>query len=165
MLTWELCGELMTDGRPFSVRKIYTWSMHEKAALRKDLESWRGLAFSDRDFDGPGAFNTKKLLGAPCTITVSHTVKPDGTTYAKVTGIGKAMKGIQIPPCVNPHAYLALTKGDFDPNALAALSDKMKATIAASPEYFELMNGANGSVESDDDGPRPFAPVDDDIPF
>lgn len=162
MLTWELCGELMTDGRPFSISKTYTWSMHEKAGLRKDLEAWRGKSFSDADFEGPNAFNTKKLLGAPATLTISHHTKPNGDAYAKLAGIGKAMKGIQIPDCVNPKVYLALTKEDFDPTVFAGLSDKLKGIIAASPEYAEL---TQQSAQHDDPGMREFAPLDDDIPF
>src|SRR5271168_3727728 len=53
MISWELVGEVMSDGRPFSASKTYTLSMHEKATLRKDLEAWRGKAFVDADFEGP----------------------------------------------------------------------------------------------------------------
>ena len=35
--------EQMSDGRPFTISKRYTWSTHEKATLRKDLEAWRGV--------------------------------------------------------------------------------------------------------------------------
>jgi hypothetical protein len=163
MLTWELCGELMEDGKPFSASKTYTWSMHEKATLRKDLESWRGVAFTDSDFDGPNAFNTKKLLGAPCTLSIIHVAKGD-KTYANIGSIGKVMKGVQVPPLVNPKTYLALVKGEFDATIFAALSDKMKGIIASSPEYHEL----SAQAERHDDpgsGPREFAPLDDDIPF
>jgi len=164
MLTWELCGELMGDGRPFSASKTYTWSMHEKATLRKDLEAWRGVAFTDADFEGPNAFNTKKLLGAPCTLSITHTTKNDGSIYAKISSIGKVMKGVQVPALVNQKTYLALVKNEFDPLVFAALSDKMKGIIAASPEYHEL----SADAERHDDpgsGPREFAPLDDDIPF
>ncbi len=162
MLTWELCGELMADNRPFSISKTYSWSMHEKATLRKDLEAWRGRAFVDDDFEGPNAFNTKKLLGVPCTLTVTHTTKGD-KTFANVASIGKAMKGIQVPERVNPLVYLALTKDEFDAEVFGSLSDKLKLSISASPEYQELKRGAErhddpgGHYENDyDPAETPF---------
>ena len=36
----------MEDGRPFGVFKTYTASLFESAALRKDLERWRGKSFT-----------------------------------------------------------------------------------------------------------------------
>ena len=50
MVSWELPDEKMDDGRPFVISKRYTWSMHEKATLRKHLEAWRGKGFSEEDF-------------------------------------------------------------------------------------------------------------------
>lgn len=162
MLTWELCGELMDDGRPFSASKTYTWSMHEKATLRKDLEAWRGKSFTDDDFDGPNAFNTKKLLGAPCTLTITHVTKGD-RTYANVASIGKAMKGVEIPALVNSKIYLALVKDEFDSTVFAGLSDKMREIIAGSPEYRELMLGSER--HDDPSGYNSGHALDDDIPF
>ena len=162
MITWELADELMADGRPFSASKTYTWSMHEKATLRKDLESWRGKAFVDEDFEGANAFNTKKLLGAPCMLTISHETKGD-KTFAKVVSIGKLLKGVQPPPLVNKIQYLALTEEGYDPEVYAGLSDKMKALIAESPEYMELM----AKRHRHDDPGTAYGGVDpnDEIPF
>jgi hypothetical protein len=161
MISWELADELMADGRPFSASKTYTWSMHEKATLRKDLESWRGKAFTDEDFEGPNAFNTKKLLGAPCMLTISHETKGD-KTFSKVVSIGKLLKGVQPPPLVNKIQYLALTE-EFDPEVYAGLSDKMKALIAESPEYQEIMSKRH---QPDDPG-NGYGGIDpnDEIPF
>lgn len=159
MLTWELCNEFMTDGRPFSASKTYTWSMHEKATLRKDLEAWRGRNFTDDDFDGPNAFNTKKLIGAPCTLTITHETKPNGNTYAKVTSIGKVIKGMAVPEMINSPVYLALVREEFEPTAFAGLSDKLREIIGASPEYIGLM--ADSRQHDDPGGHNP----DDDIPF
>lgn len=162
MISWELADELMADGRPFAASKTYTWSMHEKATLRKDLEAWRGKAFTDDDFDGPNAFNTKKLLGAPCMLTITHETK-DGKTYAKISSIGKLMRGMTPPPLVNPIQYLALTEEGWDASVYGALSDKMKSVISASPEYKEIIakshrhddpgNGFNAGGDPNDEIP------------
>lgn len=164
MLTWELGEELMSDGRPFSISKTYTWSMNEKATLRKHLEAWRGRAFTDDDFEGPNAFNTKKLLGAPCMLTITHETKGD-KTFANISGIGKLTKGFTPKSLSNTTVYLALTKEAWNRDLYEALSEKMKEIIGASPEYKAMMQELR---QSDDPGipeARGGTDLHDDIPF
>lgn len=78
---------------PRVIGKTYTASMSEKANLRKHLESWRGMAFTDTQAED---FDTRLLLGKSCILTVTHSQK-DGKTYANITGIGKLMKGVTVP--------------------------------------------------------------------
>lgn len=163
LLTWELGDELMTDGRPFSASKTYTWSMHEKASLRRDLEAWRGRSFVDDDFDGPNAFNTRKLLGAPCMLTITHETKGD-RTFAKIVSIGKLTKGITPKALTNPMTYLALAKDGWDPAVFGGLSDKMRESIAETPEYKQIM-GASQRHDDPGDGYNAGHDPDDDIPF
>lgn len=93
-ISWELCDELMQDGRPFSVSREYTLSLNEKATLRHDLESWRGKPFSDQELQGFDVFN---VLGKPCLVNVVHKPKRDGTgSYAAVASISPIPKGV--PP-------------------------------------------------------------------
>lgn len=163
MLSWELADELMSDGRPFSASKTYTWSMNEKATLRKDLESWRGRAFEDADFEGENAFNTKKLLGAPCMMTITHETRGD-KTYAKVASIGKLLKGVTPPPLVNKIQYLSLTPEGWDAAVYADLSEKMKSVISSSPEYREMME-KNHRHDDPGNGFHPGHDPSDEIPF
>jgi hypothetical protein len=162
MISWLTPDELMSDGRPFSVHKRYTWSMHEKAALRHDLESWRGKAFTMDDFEGPNAFNTKKLIGQPCMLTVTHDSR-DGKTYTNVASVGKLMKGVKPGELTEPTVYISLEKGEFDQAAFDALKDGLKERIASSPEYQEL-KGAGKQSLSDDEAYAGVDP-DDTIPF
>ena len=60
----------MNDGKPFVVSKIYTASLFESAALRKDLVSWRGRQFSDKELAG---FDIDKLLGCTANVEVGLT--------------------------------------------------------------------------------------------
>ena len=69
MISWELEAK-MTDGRPFSVHKRYTFSTDQKASLRQDLESWRGVPFTPEDL---GKFQMANLLGKSCLIGIVHT--------------------------------------------------------------------------------------------
>jgi hypothetical protein len=159
MLSWELPEEKMKDGRPFTISQRYTWSMSEKATLRKHLESWRGLAFTDNDF-GPGGFNVKNVLTKACTLAVSHTEK-NGKQYANVTSVSKPMKGLTIPPLVNEAIYLWLTPDLFEDTVFQKLSQGLQGAIMQSPEYGYVTGRPN-------DEPPPADANDfhsDDIPF
>lgn len=136
MIGFELPTELMADGRPFSIHKRYTFSTHEKATFRKDLESWRGRKFEDSDF-GPGGFDVRNLIGVPCTLTIVHSEKGNDT-YANIASIGKAMKGIETPAQVNPSVYFTLERDGFDAAVMDSLSDKLKEFIRDTPEYRNL---------------------------
>lgn len=173
MIGFELAGELMEDGRPFTIHKRYTWSTHEKANMRKDLESWRGAKFNESDF-GPGGFDVRNLLGVPATLTIVHS-EHDGKNYSNIASIGKAMKGVQMPEQVNPSVYLSLQSDRFDRELFEGLSDKLKAFIAESPEYQAIFAPKTGNGAShtsyDDRNPPPhgegsgIGDLDDDIPF
>ena len=81
LISWEIPEEKMEDGRPFMISQSYTWSMHEKSNLRKALEAWRGMAFTERDF-GPNGFDIKNVLGKACTLSIVHTSKDGSTSLA-----------------------------------------------------------------------------------
>jgi hypothetical protein len=162
LIGWEV-DEKMDDGRPFTISNRYTWSMSEKANLRKDLESWRGLAFKESDF-GPGGFNVKRLLGAPCMLTVVHTEK-DGKTYANIRAISKLPKGMTPLHQENPLTFLSLEPEEFDRAIYDALSDGLKQMIAKSPEYQRIANGGHVSDQTDSGAGRGGHDLDDDIPF
>lgn len=162
MISWEITDEelRMDDGRPYTLSQRYTWSMHEKAGLRKTLESWRGRPFEDADF-GEGGFDTKNLLGAPCFLSIMH-VEKGGKTYANITGVSKLMKGINPGTLVNDKVYFSLD--DFDRDALAKLSDGLQSTIKSSPEYQAMSN--TGPAEFHAGGDPGWQPDDmTDIPF
>jgi hypothetical protein len=160
MLSWELPGELMEDGRPFSAHQRYTFSSSEKSHFRKHLESWRGLAFKDEDF-GEGGFDIRNLLGVPCMLSIVHTTKSD-KTYANVAGVMKLPKGMDAPQLANETLFLSLAPGEFDEAAFEKLSDNIKDTVRKSPEYQEIANGDIPAATSPDDY---GADLDDEIPF
>lgn len=91
-VVWQT-GELRDDGKPFLVSKRYTLSLHEKAALRKDLESWRGRAFTSEELEG---FDVEAVLGAGAMVSVIQTAN-NGTVYANVNAVMKPPKGVSLP--------------------------------------------------------------------
>jgi hypothetical protein len=136
MLTWELTDpdERMEDGRPWTISQRYTWSMHEKSTLRKTLESWRGKSFEESDF-GPGGFDVRKLLGAPCLLSLVHAEKGD-KTYTNISAVTKLPKGMQPGTQVNESVYFSLD--DYDSATFHKLSESLQNTIKQSPEYQAL---------------------------
>ena len=139
-ITWELPTETAIfheekGPEPFVVSKKYTLSMHEKANLRKDLESWRGKGYTD---DEAEKVDITKLIGQPCLLSVIQSPRPDDQTktYTQITSISKMMKGQDCPPQINPTKILSFD--NFDENVFNSLSDYMKDMIKSSDEFKRM---------------------------
>lgn len=145
---WELPTELMTEGdlagKPFVVSKFYTASLNEKANLRKDLENWRGKAFTEQELMG---FDSKNILGKPCMLSLTMNDK----NKVRVTGVMALPKGLSVPNQINPSVYFSLD--EFDRKVFEGLSDGYKKLIQTSPEYQQIQN------------PNKFADMPDDVPW
>jgi hypothetical protein len=158
LISWEIKDDdaVMDDGRPMSIHQQYTWSMNEKAALRKDLESWRGKRFTDADF-GEDGFDLADLLGVGCFMGIVHK-EVEGNTYANISAISKLPKGMTVAPLVNKPLILWLDQ-TFDKEAFAELSEGMQNKIKASPEYQSVVEGKKLPTDNS------RGPLDDEIPF
>lgn len=154
---WELPNAAMDDGRPFSISKRYTLSLHEQATMRKDLESWRGRKFTAEEAQ---SFDLSKLLGATCLINVTHAER-NGQMNADITSIIAIPKGMQCPPPVNPTLVFDLS--DFNQDTFQKLSQGLRDRIMQSQEYQALFGNkptastpqqvSAGKVDFDDDIP------------
>ncbi len=114
IIVWEIpgCrGEFDGKNLPRAISKRYTLSLHKKADLRKDLESWKGKKFTDEELKG---FDIKKLLGVPCQIQVLH-AKVDDKIYANIAAITKAPTGTNIKP-ENPLKFFSFEEGNTVPD-------------------------------------------------
>ena len=160
MISWELKDDecVMSggqyDGQPMTMHKSYTWSMHEKATLRKHLEAWRGKPFKDTDF-GPDGFDIRNLLGVPCMLMIVQN-ENGGKTYSNISGIAKLPKNLPVAELFNQRVYFSLD--DFNAEVFESLSERLQERIKLSPEYQQM-----GSGKPAMQGGR--APVDDEIPF
>lgn len=81
----------------YVVRRRYTNSLSEKAALRRDLEVWRGRKFTADELKG---FDLERLIGAGCQVQIVHKISEKGGTFANVTAIIPLGKG-QVNPGVS----------------------------------------------------------------
>lgn len=91
-IIWQT-EEEREPGKPFIIQKRYTLSLHEKSALRKDLESWRGKPFSDAEKEG---FDVEVLIGKGCLINVIHR-QTDSGVWANIAAIMRLQKDTRTP--------------------------------------------------------------------
>jgi hypothetical protein len=96
---WQLDGHsdagLRDDGKQWLVTRQFTLSLHEKAALRAFLVSWRGKQFTPEELKG---FDVENVIGAPCMIQIIRQFGPDGQrVFANVQNIMPLPKGMQKP--------------------------------------------------------------------
>jgi hypothetical protein len=88
---WWQIDEINPDNRRrFGVRARYTASLHEKAALRQMLETWRGRKFTADELQG---FDLEKLIGANCQIQVQNEPSDDGRMWSNVKAVVPAPRG------------------------------------------------------------------------
>jgi hypothetical protein len=139
-ITWELPTETAIfheekGPEPFVVSKKYTLSMHEKSNLRKDLESWRGKGYTDKEAE---KVDITKLIGQPCLLSVIQSPRPDdpNKTYTAISSITKMMKGQECPDQINPTRILSYD--EFNWEIFDSLSDYMKEQIRSSDEYKRM---------------------------
>jgi hypothetical protein len=149
LIRWELSNELMTDSKPFSVSRFYTNSLSEKANLRKDLESWRGRAFTADELE---RFDLQTILGKPCMLNVVQNDKG----RAVVSSIATIPKGMSAPDCIN--APFAFWIDEWDDKVFESIPDGLKKIIAASDEYK-----ARGKPQTTQTAPA--GSIDEEIPF
>lgn len=157
LIEWEISGESKEDGTPFYIDQIYTFSMNEKAALRRDLESWRGVKFSKEDF---GRFELSNVLGVGCMLNVVHAESGD-KVYANIASIARLPKGVGAPPLVAKRRCLSLEPGEFDSDQMAGLRDRILEKIKESPEFQRLTTGRVVDATARVAG----GPTEDEIPF
>lgn len=148
---WEVDGQ-KHEG-PAVIGKTYTVSLSDKSNLRKDLQAWRSRPFTPEEL---AAFDIAKLLGAPATITITHTER-DGKTYANVASLGSIPKGMPAPKVEGE----LIIFDDEHPHNLPKLSKRLQERVAARVE-------TTGKTDANDpDGWRSQGAddLDDDVPF
>lgn len=153
-LTWEVGDEMREfDGvsKPMVISKEYTLSMNPKANLRKDLDSWRGVAFTE---DEAKAFDVTKLIGVACMVNVIHKTVSNGNTYANISGITPLHKSMEKPKQHNPSSELSYNA--WDQSKFDKLPSFIKDKMISSEEYKVKFGGSTTeapAIEGEDDLP------------
>ena len=111
-VVWEL-AELRTEGdfkgKRFTVCKTYNCTLNERSNLSKDLESWRGRAFTA---DVRNGFELDTVLNHNCNLNMAEKTNDSGRTFVNIAGITGMRKGQKK---MKPEAP------GYTPNWLAAL--------------------------------------------
>lgn len=132
LVAWEVLDDecRRDDGAPYILSKRFTQSLHEKAALRKTLASWRGRDFTPAELKG---FDLKAVLGQNAFLSVIHTDK-DGKTFANIAGCMKPPKGMTAQvDSVEPLLHWSINEPDW--TVFEQLSSRLADQISASPEF------------------------------
>ncbi len=125
-ILWEIPSEKMKDGRPFAVSSFYTSSLNEKANLRRDLEAWRGRAFTKEELS---SFDLKNILDKPCLISVIHNEKD----RVEISGVMALPKGTPVPTRINE--LLHFDVDEWDQSVFEKIPDGIQEIIKKSEEY------------------------------
>jgi hypothetical protein len=161
-IRWEIPSERVewTDRHgtshegPMNIGKFYTASLAEKAALRRDLENWRGRPFTREELAG---FDLFKILGTACQLMVAHSTQ-GSETYANVTGVMGFPRDMQKPKAEHSLVkYSPEEPGQFD-LLPQWLRDKVASAVTA-PSQGGGSNGGSSLNRGEDDE------LQDELPF
>jgi len=148
-LWFELVNEGIDSQRNFTVGRFYTQSLNRKAALRSDLEGWRGKSFTS---DELAAFNLAEFAKTPCQVIIGHYQKDD-VVRAEIKGISPMPQGASVPAAKAP--FFSFDMDSRDKGALDELPDWLRDIVLRAQEW-----------EAPSPKPVPESTdFDDDIPF
>lgn len=126
--TYEYDGKQVE--RPMAISKEFTLSLHEKAALRKFLVSWRGRQFTSEELKG---FDLKNVLGANCLLNVVH--KDNG--YEDISSVMRLPKSAEAKLAENE-----LVNYDIENDEMPkTLPEWIRKKIAKAEEKLSAGNG------------------------
>lgn len=148
-ITFELPTELEIFNpekgeQPYILSKNYTLSLSDTSGLRIDLESWRWQKFTSEELEW---FDIHNILGKECSLGVIHKKSDDGKkTFANISSVGKAMKGMITPEAINPLVYFTIE--DFDQSIYDSLPEFLRTKISESKE-FKAIGGVDEELVKD----------------
>lgn len=166
MITWEIPSErieITKDGEvlnlPRVISKEYNLTLGKKANLRKDLESWRGKDFTEKELEG---WKLDGILGANAMINIIHNEKG----YANIAVIAPLIKGMPKKDVENPMVGFSIKNDGFEniPESIPQwIQDKIQKSL-------EWENYSGDTPKTNEPGPNtedgdPGFGGDDDIPF
>lgn len=154
--TTAVMTEGQYKGQPFLMTSRYTASLHEKAALRKLLQGWRGRPFTEAEL---AAFDLRNVLTKACLLNIVHDTN-NGKTYANISSIMPLPATMPAPANTGNAIHFDLTEPDM--KVFGALSPRLQEVIKSSHEWRDELKR-----EEYDKGEMASAASvnDDDIPF
>lgn len=93
IVQWSIIGETVDvngEQLPRIMHKQYGFSLGSKSNLRKDLEAWRGRAFTEEELNG---FDLKNILNVPCQMQIITKERAGKSDVNNISGIMSLPKG------------------------------------------------------------------------
>ena len=117
------------DGKACSVSKNFTASLHPKAKLAEFQGKWRGRPVL------PGeTIDLAKLIGASCTLVISHQQNLVGKTYASIDAVSKPTRKVMPSGTYDPAATRQrMAEWKAKQGAVAAPQPKAVPAVAPRP--------------------------------
>lgn len=131
------------EERPYTINKTGTYSMHEKAWMRKAVEACVG-PMTDSEAE---AFEVEKALGKPCLINVEHYTDRNGNQRAGIGSVTPLPEGMPVPDQVNKSVkfdVLHYTQEEFD-----ALPEWAQEKVKAS-QFKPVQPDEEGKIDPSD---------------
>lgn len=125
---------------PMSIGNYYTASLSEKSLLRRDLENWRGRAFTAVEL---GQFDLFNILGHACQIMVKHNIVGE-KTYANITGVMGLPKGQPKPAAINKLVKYSPTETAQFEELPGWLREKILASMPTPKQMVPVEKGGDG---------------------
>lgn len=165
-IVWEIHGNdddgnpiVTGKGEPMIVTKDYNMTWNDKGTLRKDLQAWRGKAFTE---DEQKRFDIKSILDKWCMLNVAHKPKKNGSgVYANVVGITPVVASLKasLPKGHNQCGIFMISDPDME--MFETFGKYLKETIQKSPEWKAVQGRQGGQAEP----AGAFDDMEDDRPF
>ncbi len=119
------------EGKSCIITKTFTASLHPKAKLAEFLGKWRGRPVV------PGeSIDLAKLIGANCTLVISHQQNMVGRTYASIDAVSKPTKRVASSGHYDPalaRQRIAEWKAKEASNQSSVVSNQRTAQPASGP--------------------------------
>jgi len=165
MLQFEVHGEddsgkpLVTKkGEPMTISKNYTLSLGEKAALRKDLQTWRGKDFTSDELRG---FELKNILGHWAMLSVAKSIGGNGKEYTNIMTVNPVLASVRKAGMPEPFNDIGLFYIDNpDMEMFETFGKNLQEKIQSSPEWQ-----ARSKHAAKPKGGSGFDDLDSDVPF
>lgn len=134
---FETIDELMEDGRPFDLSRIYTLSWHERALFRAHLVAWHGRELTPAEY---GKFDMASLIGKVAAVGVTHAAGRNGTVYANISSVSRPPAGVLTQHQLVNRPVL-LSPDAFDAGVYRSLPPWMQRKLADAVEYQAAFRG------------------------
>ena len=172
IIVWNIIGEFIEVNKeklPRVMSKEYTFSINEKSNLRKDLQAWRGKAFTEEELEG---FNILTIMNKPCQLQIINEEK-NGKNYNNISAIMAMPKGMEVEPLDETTVFITNNPETWEKYAKIPkwIREKIKkaegfegSELSQYIAEFEKMEEQDKPTEQTTNPEGVIAP-DDDLPF